>query len=160
MNWDAVGALGEIVGAVAVVGSLWYLAIQIRESRRSSEAQGTLASTEVASRWRGNLMMNNELALAVAKANESEELSHRERIQVRTLADDLFIAGAAAYLSTSQTGALHDDTGEVEYVVKILSENPGLVSEWERAKPFTDLMSPIFCKAVEAKLAANKHESG
>jgi hypothetical protein len=30
MNWDAIGAVGEIVGAFAVVVSLVYLAIQIR----------------------------------------------------------------------------------------------------------------------------------
>ncbi len=31
MSWEALGALGEIVGAVAVVGTLLYLAIQIRQ---------------------------------------------------------------------------------------------------------------------------------
>ena len=30
MNWDAIGAVGEIVGASAVVLSLAYLAVQIR----------------------------------------------------------------------------------------------------------------------------------
>lgn len=30
MNWDAIGAIGELVGAVAVVATLGYLAIQIR----------------------------------------------------------------------------------------------------------------------------------
>ena len=32
MNWDAVGAIGEIIGAVAVVATLYYLALQIREN--------------------------------------------------------------------------------------------------------------------------------
>ena len=31
MNWDAAGAIGEIVGAVAVVLTLFYLAKQIKE---------------------------------------------------------------------------------------------------------------------------------
>ena len=30
MNWEALGAIGEIVGAVAVVVTLGYLAVQIR----------------------------------------------------------------------------------------------------------------------------------
>jgi hypothetical protein len=30
MNWEAIGAIGEIVGAVAVVMTLGYLAMQIR----------------------------------------------------------------------------------------------------------------------------------
>jgi Zn-dependent membrane protease YugP len=36
MNWDAIGAIGEIIGAVAVVFSLIYLATQIRISNRAS----------------------------------------------------------------------------------------------------------------------------
>ena len=36
MNWDAVGAIGEIVGAGAVFASLVYLAIQIRTQNRES----------------------------------------------------------------------------------------------------------------------------
>jgi hypothetical protein len=35
MNWDAIGALGEIIGALAVIGTLIYLSRQIRESTES-----------------------------------------------------------------------------------------------------------------------------
>ncbi|MEQ8693996.1 MAG: hypothetical protein RIC85_01545, partial [Gammaproteobacteria bacterium] len=34
MNWEAAGAIGEIVGAVAVVVSLVYLAVQIRQNSK------------------------------------------------------------------------------------------------------------------------------
>ena len=36
MNWDAIGAIGEIFGALAVVLSLIYLATQIRVSNRAA----------------------------------------------------------------------------------------------------------------------------
>jgi hypothetical protein len=40
MNWVSIGEIGEIIGALAVVASLVYLAVQIqsqdRESRMSS----------------------------------------------------------------------------------------------------------------------------
>ena len=39
MNWDAIGAIGEILGALAVVATLFYLAIQIRHSARLSQSQ-------------------------------------------------------------------------------------------------------------------------
>ena len=32
MNWDAIGAMGEWAGAVAVVVTLFYLAMQVRQS--------------------------------------------------------------------------------------------------------------------------------
>lgn len=34
MNWDAVGALAELLGAIAVIASLVYLASQIRQNTR------------------------------------------------------------------------------------------------------------------------------
>jgi hypothetical protein len=39
MNWDAIGALGEIIGAAAVFISLLYLAIQIRQSTALARTQ-------------------------------------------------------------------------------------------------------------------------
>lgn len=39
MEWEAIGAVGEIAGAVAVILTLVYLSAQIRESNSSSRAQ-------------------------------------------------------------------------------------------------------------------------
>jgi hypothetical protein len=38
VNWEAFGAVADIVGATAVVVSLLYVAAQIRQSRRESRA--------------------------------------------------------------------------------------------------------------------------
>lgn len=35
MNWGALGAVGEVVGAAGVIASLVYLAVQIRQNTRS-----------------------------------------------------------------------------------------------------------------------------
>jgi hypothetical protein len=42
MNWEAIGAVGEIVGAVAVVITLAYLAIQVRQNNRMMQRQAHL----------------------------------------------------------------------------------------------------------------------
>ena len=39
MNWDAIGAVAEGLGAVAVIISIIYLAAQVRHTRRQLEAQ-------------------------------------------------------------------------------------------------------------------------
>ena len=47
MNWDAIGAIGEIIGALAVVVSLIYLAGQIRHNNqlaRSNSLESVLQS--------------------------------------------------------------------------------------------------------------------
>ena len=38
MNWDAVGAIAELAGALAVVATLFYLASQVRQGREATEA--------------------------------------------------------------------------------------------------------------------------
>lgn len=39
MNWDAIGAIAELLGALGVILSLLYLAAQIRTNTESSRAQ-------------------------------------------------------------------------------------------------------------------------
>jgi hypothetical protein len=37
MNWDAIGAIAELLGAIGVIGSLIYLAFQIRRNTRTQK---------------------------------------------------------------------------------------------------------------------------
>ncbi len=43
MNWEAIGAVGEIVGAAAVVVTLIYLAAQVRQNTKSMDESRDLA---------------------------------------------------------------------------------------------------------------------
>ena len=42
MNWDAVGAISELAGAIGVIASLIYLARQIRQSNATDKLTATL----------------------------------------------------------------------------------------------------------------------
>ena len=55
MNWDAIGAIGEVIGAIAVVASLVYLARQIRQNSSLVEqsAAATRAKAAVTSAGHG-----------------------------------------------------------------------------------------------------------
>jgi hypothetical protein len=48
LNWNAIGAVGEILGAIAVLASLIYLAGQVRASTRFARSE---AETEFQVRW-------------------------------------------------------------------------------------------------------------
>jgi hypothetical protein len=39
MNWEAIGSLGEVVGAIAVLVTLVYLTLQVRQGNRLMQAQ-------------------------------------------------------------------------------------------------------------------------
>jgi hypothetical protein len=46
MNWEMIGAIGEIVGAGAVVISLLYLAVQVRGATRQARVHATSAASD------------------------------------------------------------------------------------------------------------------
>jgi len=48
MNWDAIGAVGEVVGATAVVVSIVYLSIQIRQNTRTTKLR---VEKDIATEW-------------------------------------------------------------------------------------------------------------
>ena len=61
MNWDAIGAIGELLGAAVTVATLLYLAIQIRHNR-----EATQASTEIEA--------STQLSLSAARIADNAEL--------------------------------------------------------------------------------------
>ncbi|MGK0260854.1 MAG: hypothetical protein ACI96M_004308, partial [Candidatus Azotimanducaceae bacterium] len=40
MNWEAIGAVGEIIGAIAVLATLVYLAMQMRQNTQAMKSAG------------------------------------------------------------------------------------------------------------------------
>ena len=39
MNWDALGAIAEAVGAIGVIGTLLYLSVELRKSTIATRQQ-------------------------------------------------------------------------------------------------------------------------
>ena len=40
MNWDALGAIGEMLSAIGVIATLLYLSVQIRQNTRAIRRLG------------------------------------------------------------------------------------------------------------------------
>ena len=39
MNWDALGAIGDLIGGIAVIGSLVFVGLQVRQSNKISKSE-------------------------------------------------------------------------------------------------------------------------
>ncbi len=82
MNWDAIGALGELIGAIAVVISVLYLAWQVRGQVRETKLN---AIHEVSHGFREGIaatFLDQQLSeLFVAAKDDAESLSEAERLQ-------------------------------------------------------------------------------
>jgi len=78
MNWDAIGAVGEVFGALAVVVTLLILILQLRQNTKEVRAS-TIQSLHEKSIEVFGESMNSEIPVLLAKAQSGEELTLAER---------------------------------------------------------------------------------
>ncbi len=109
MNWDAVGAIGEITGAVAVVLTLVYVARQIRENSRQLKLI-SLTDTYSLMAEAFNPILNNEHNLRVWTTG-LEDPSGLEKADLETLY--LFMTRVMAAIETVvehyELGVINDE---------------------------------------------------
>ena len=82
MNWDAIGAIGTLVGGVAVLLTLVYLSIQVRQNSRAVQLAGL---ADITAQWHhcGQLLASSpDLANIVARGHESyDSLTAEEELR-------------------------------------------------------------------------------
>jgi len=99
VNWEALGAIGEVVGAVAVLITLVYFAVQIRQNTRqigdttkALRLSSRDATQQAFSRWR-HLVSGPETAeLYLRGCTDYVSLSRSERFRFGVLLQDLLLS--------------------------------------------------------------------
>jgi len=130
MNWDAIGAIGELIGAAAVVISVVYLAVQIR----GQTSESRLAATRELSSKRTDAMKmvladDGLLQVYLIALRDYESLEGEERLKA-SLMFNILMRNAEQDFIHKGTG--HADDPYLESVERVLSQNvssPG-VQEW------------------------------
>ncbi len=83
MNWDAIGAIGELLGAAGVIVTLVYLARQIQQNNRQLKGQALIAVHEYQRSLSEELNSNPELFRMVIRGNNDfDGLSSEEQALV------------------------------------------------------------------------------
>lgn len=62
MNWEAIGALGEVLGAAAVVATLLYVSRQLHEQTRTLTTTVRDSAFQQPQEWNHQIMADGELA--------------------------------------------------------------------------------------------------
>ena len=76
MNWEAVSAIGQMVGAIGVVASLVYLAIQIRTNSEDVRDNTTFRVVQMLLESRRDLV---DASLVAVRANSQPVSAFRQR---------------------------------------------------------------------------------
>ena len=109
MNWEAIGAVGEVLGAVAVVATLAYLSAQIRSGNRALLASQREAGFTAIREWNHQVMVDEQLADVIRRgAKDLSSLTPTEEVQFGTCFYAFFKAFENIYLQCESGNASID----------------------------------------------------
>lgn len=139
MNWEAIGAVGEMIGAVAVIATLIFLALQVRHGSRMIDQQNALAESDSVTRsvdlidqWRMTIVSNRELAELWSKGLAQEELDEVDTLRFRELMMLRCGIMHAIYFQNIMTGRLDAAEGVVRSQADMIRREPAIFEAWER----------------------------
>ena len=106
MNWDALGAISETISAIAVIATLAYLAVQIRQNTRATQTASHHAITDSFNQVNIAIAQNAELAkIWVTGCTDRAALTDTEREQLDSLLRAVFhVFDSLFYSANSGTG--------------------------------------------------------
>jgi len=161
MNWEALGAISEAAGAIAILVSLIYVAVQIRQNTQefkrgveSSELAAFERNIEASNRVRELLFLHPEVTELLLKGFKSQsQLKSADRFRFGMLMRNLFNSMQGAYIRQL---VMEHDSNQFEGGKLLLDDflaNPG-VREWLDIN--TPDWRPEFKALVAARLAATR----
>ena len=140
MNWEALGAIGEVVGAVGVIATLAYLAVQIRQNTRSLRASSELGLSQQSADWMSRMAAQPELSRIYDMAAEDpSSLTREETARFRWVVGELFLIYEGHY-QLYRTGHITESSWKgKDRVMQGFLQNP-VIAEWwaKRMTPFSD----------------------
>jgi len=151
MDWQALGAAGEVAGAAGVIFTLGYLAVQVRQNTKALGSVTTQAVTSTSADMGMRVLENPELLAAFQKMLRGEELLEETerfrmallmRLMLRTM-ENQFYQNRQGFLTELWPGYRH-------MLVDFL-QVPFIREWWPTQK---DAFGPAYRDFVDRELAA------
>lgn len=150
MNWEAIGAIGEIVGALAVVGSLIYLATQISVSNRSAR---NAANQELFNQWASNVELiggSSEKSLLFIKGlSKFESLSQDETFRFNCQMHQVINSWERNLIQSKAAEIDNHWIRKQDWVRRRIVNATGFKLYYNDAK---GSISPELCKLIESEI--------
>jgi hypothetical protein len=159
MNWGAVGAFAELVGAAGVIGSLLYLAAQVRTSNRAAAVQAKLASTQFLNDFMDLLIERPELNQLMQKGRRSlESLSPDEYQQFSNMSLKAFWFFSAGHFQLRRQTLAESEWFEVRAVIDYWLRSQGCRDWW--AKLGRTMYGDEFVVFIDAEISKVAAQQG
>lgn len=135
MNWTAIGAIGEFLGAAGVIITLIYLARQVRHATRATRLSTSHSIAAAARDWNRPLLADPELAWTFQVGTEDPaKLDEKEQARFIELCFSLFRMFEDAHYQY-QKGALDPNVWKgYETLYAAYAKAPGFQAYWKNRK--------------------------
>lgn len=153
MNWEAIGAVGELLGAILLLVSFIYLGVQVRETRKQMSLAGAQARAD-SLRELFALRMKKEFIVAEIKAESDPSQLSKEEARLLdywffaflVLRQNNFYQRQVGILDKNQSGALDE--------MPLITKSDFYMGRWAAAKRQTGAsFSPEFIAHVDGLIA-------
>jgi hypothetical protein len=117
LNWEALGALAETLGAAAVVATLLYLSHQVRQGLKDARAEGLQQLSRDYSAHSAVVMSDENVGPFVKGLTSYESLAPEERLK--------FDLCATGFVNIVENAIYHSEAGRLDEVLEMLEGNLG-----------------------------------
>jgi hypothetical protein len=156
MNWDAIAAIGELVGAAAVVATLFYLAIQVKDSNRNYRIESARSVVSKFHEGTWDMARDSELRkITLIGLTDFSQLSIDDR-SVFDLMMWRYVGNAADALNLHRYGLLDEESFHVvmeSFLVTVRS-----TPEWWENASKSQVVPASLTEFVRGNLAADPEE--
>jgi len=157
---EALGNLGDFVGGIAVVATLVYLAIQVRQNTAQLHRSAELAHVdsrdttfEAFSRFRAQVVSNPDVAdLYYKGSTDPDSLDPVERLRFNMLVEELFFILQTSVTRHNTLATVGSLEGR-ELGVDIILRAPGILHWWSRQKGRFD---SSIVKFIDSQIATSE----
>jgi hypothetical protein len=132
VNWEAIGAIGEVIGALAVFCTLVYLASQIKQNTRAVQSSALDSTINIINTVRQSIYENDDVAQVYIKGLSSpDELSDLERVKFRLLLHNQLLSQSHIFAQTKFSNLLTSEWSAQKAILKRVLNSPGGQWFWE-----------------------------
>ncbi len=153
MNWDAIGAVGETLGAIAVIATLIYLASQIRQLKQQN-AQATLQHIhDSMNKFMDTLTSESNSSLFVRGQDSYKNLSEADQLRYFAMYARFLNTVESWYIQACKTYSSSERDETIQNLkenVRFFCDNAGFRELWaELREQFSGEMMGIVDDCLE-----------
>ena len=155
MNWDALGAIGEIVGAVTVIGTIVYLAIQVKHARTATLDQNRLTRTTAIRELILTMVTNEELRMSNMRnwglSDYYDQDAQRLGVSAAEASRNDWLNMYYLWTYWGQWMSSHEtrDLAELEHVIAAVLSAPGVRHTWDNSPLGKSFLDETFVAFVD-----------